>query len=681
MMLRKGMFIGDRYEIIEQIGSGGMSDVYKAKCHKLNRFVAIKVLKEEFSEDKNFVTKFKVEAQSVAALVHPNIVNVYDVSSDDGLYYIVMEYIEGITLKRYIERKGKLGVKESVSIAIQVAQGIEAAHNNHIIHRDIKPQNILISKEGKVKVTDFGIARAASANTINSNAAMGSVHYISPEQARGGFVDEKSDIYSLGVTLYEMITGRVPFEGDSTVTIALQHIQDDLPPLEDFVDGVPVSVSKIIEKCTQKKPDRRYLKISSLISDLKKSLISPNEDFVQLIPLNNTSSTVMISDDEVSSIRNGANHINTDLYDDDDDEDVFNKDEEDIEFDEELDAVNPKLDKIITIGAVVAGVVILIIFILLSIKFLGGLSGCSSSNGNETTTEESSDLVSVPNLIGLTEDEITDTLKELGLGVKFSYEENNDVEEGLAISQSKDEGTEVKKNTTITVAISQGKQKIELPSLIGKTKTEAESALTALGLVPKIETEYNDAAIDTVFKTDPVETTRVLYGDTVTIYVSRGPESKQVPVPKLIGLTESEAQIALEKVGLTLGKTSTQESTAIEGTVIVQGYPEGKLLDKGISVDIALAKAKANNKVTKTTKGFTAAEIKGFIPSVKDGDIVKLVININDSDVSEMEKTYSAVMPDFSSKSFTVNNSITEYTVKIYVNNESKPSYENSFDF
>lgn len=279
-MLRKGMFISDRYEIIDKVGSGGMSDVYKAKCHKLNRYVAIKVLKPEFSEDKNFVSKFRVEAQSAAGLSHPNIVNVFDVGEDNGIYYIVMELIEGITLKKYIERKGKLPVKEAVSILIQVAQGIEAAHNNHIIHRDIKPQNIIISKEGKVKVTDFGIARAASTNTISSNA-MGSVHYISPEQAKGGFIDEKSDIYSLGITLYEMVTGRLPFEGDSTVSIALQHVQNELPSPLIYVPDLPISVEKIIEKCTQKKPDRRYLKVSSLIADLKKSLISPDEDFVQ----------------------------------------------------------------------------------------------------------------------------------------------------------------------------------------------------------------------------------------------------------------------------------------------------------------------------------------------------------------------------------------------------------------
>ena len=265
----------------------GMSDVYKAMDHKLNRYVAIKVLKSEFSEDTGFVSKFRVEAQSAAGLTHPNIVNVYDVGEDNGIYYIVMELIEGITLKKYIEKKGKLPIKEAVSIAIQVAQGIEAAHNNHIIHRDIKPQNIMISREGKVKVTDFGIARAASSHTINGNA-MGSVHYISPEQAKGGYIDEKSDIYSLGISLFEMITGEVPFEGDSTVSVALQHINEEMPNPRDYVEELPVSVEKILAKCTQKKPERRYLKVSTLIADLKKSLITPDEDFVQMAPASET---------------------------------------------------------------------------------------------------------------------------------------------------------------------------------------------------------------------------------------------------------------------------------------------------------------------------------------------------------------------------------------------------------
>ena len=274
-MIKLGMLIGGRYEVLEKIGTGGMSDVYKAKDQKLNRFVAVKVLKQEFSENRNFVSKFRVEAQAAAGLMHPNIVNVYDVGEENGIHYIVMELVEGITLKKYIEKKVRLTTKEAISIAIQVAMGIEAAHNNHIIHRDIKPQNIMISKEGKVKVTDFGIAKAASSNTITSNV-MGSVHYTSPEQARGGFSDEKSDIYSMGITMFEMLTGRVPFNGDTTVAIAIKHIQDPMPFLRDFVPEIPVSVENIVMKCTQKSADRRYQSMGEMIADLKHSLINPD---------------------------------------------------------------------------------------------------------------------------------------------------------------------------------------------------------------------------------------------------------------------------------------------------------------------------------------------------------------------------------------------------------------------
>lgn len=275
------MLIGGRYEILEKIGTGGMSDVYKAKDPKLNRFVAVKVLKQEFSENRNFVSKFQVEAQAAAGLMHPNIVDVYDVGEENGIHYIVMELVEGITLKKYIEKKVRLTHKEAISIAIQVAMGIEAAHNNHIIHRDIKPQNIIISKAGKVKVTDFGIAKSASSNTITSNV-MGSVHYTSPEQARGGFSDEKSDIYSMGITIFEMLTGRVPFNGDTTVSVAIKHIQDPMPLMSEFVPEVPISAENIVVKCTQKSPDKRYQNMGEMIKDLKHSLINPDVPIAQI---------------------------------------------------------------------------------------------------------------------------------------------------------------------------------------------------------------------------------------------------------------------------------------------------------------------------------------------------------------------------------------------------------------
>ena len=403
-MLKPGMFIADRYEVLGKIGSGGMSDVYKAKDHKLNRNVAIKVLKPEFSEDRSFVTKFRVEAQSAAGLIHANIVNVYDVGDEDGVYYIVMELVEGITLKKYIEKKGRLGVREAVSIAIQVAQGIEAAHNHHIVHRDIKPQNIIISKEGKVKVTDFGIARAASSNTINSNT-MGSVHYISPEQARGGYSDEKSDIYSFGIMLYEMLTGRVPFEGDTTVSVALQHIQDDIVSPAQLVPGIPVSVEKIVLKCTQKRTERRYQNMSDLIADLKHSLVAPDEDFVVTRPVASNGPTKMITEDELDRIHQMSSIKSTNMtskrrdddYDDysedndDSDEDISdNRDLDDDyeDYDKNEKGENSTVDKVITALGISVAVIIVIITIFIIFKMVSVLSGSGNQgNTNQTTTQ------------------------------------------------------------------------------------------------------------------------------------------------------------------------------------------------------------------------------------------------------------------------------------------------------
>ena len=337
-MLKTGMIIVERYEIVSKIGTGGMADVYKAMDHKLNRFVAVKVLKPEFREDATFVKKFRSEAQAAAGLTHPNIVNVFDVGDDEGVYYIVMELIEGITLKEYISKKGKLSVKEATSIAIQVSMGLEAAHSHGIVHRDVKPQNIIISTDGKVKVTDFGIARAASSNTISSNV-MGSVHYSSPEQVRGGYSDEKSDIYSLGITLYEMVTGRVPFDGDTTVAIAIKHLQEEMVPPSVYSPDLPYSLEQIIMKCTQKSVDRRYNKMEDVIEDLKHSLIDPQGDFVKLTSVDTDAKTVVISDEELGEIKHTPKQtlkpdietlekeLNETNYDDDDDFEYDNKEE------------------------------------------------------------------------------------------------------------------------------------------------------------------------------------------------------------------------------------------------------------------------------------------------------------------------------------------------------------------
>ncbi len=619
-MLRKGMFISDRYEIIDKVGSGGMSDVYKAKCHKLNRFVAIKVLKQEFSQDTNFVSKFKVEAQNAAGLSHPNIVNVYDVGEDGGLHYIVMELIEGITLKKYIEKKGQLPFKEAVSIAIQVAQGIEAAHNKNIVHRDIKPQNIIISREGKVKVTDFGIARAASANTINSNA-MGSVHYISPEQARGEFIDEKSDIYSLGITLYEMLTGCVPFEGDSTVTIAIQHIQEEMPSAKLYAPDLPISVEKIIQKCTQKKPERRYLKVSSLIADFKRSLVTPDEDFVQLVstPSLTNDPTVVISGDVISTIRNKAG-IDTDT--DKNIEVMGGVDNVDVEDDEEFEpqddllTENPKLDKMMAIGGIVTGVIILMIAVYLALTFFG--KGCSGGGGGtieeKTTTEAESDSdelddkhTRVPELIGLDEEEAKEAIKNATLGYRISHDYSDDVEEGLVISislpsgETVDEGEVVAKNTTILLLISDGPKTFKMPDVSGKTKEEAVEELTELKL--KVTSEYVDNEefeLDVVVETDPEMDADVKAGDSVTLYVSRGKEEvEEATVPKLEGKTKAQAKKALEDKGLELGEVKMAYSDDVaKGLVISQGVKAKSKLPIGSTVDIVVSKGPKPEETT-----------------------------------------------------------------------------------
>ena len=611
MMIRKGMFIGDRYEIVDKVGSGGMSDVYKALDHKLNRNVAVKVLKDEFSADKSFVSKFKVEAQSAAGLTHPNIVNVYDVGEDNGIYYIVMELVEGITLKKYIEKKGKLSVKEAVSIAIQVAQGIEAAHNNHIIHRDIKPQNVIISREGKVKVTDFGIARAASANTINSNA-MGSVHYISPEQARGGYIDEKSDIYSLGISLYEMITGKVPFEGDSTVTIALQHINEELPSPKNEVPDLPISVEKIIEKCTQKKAERRYLKVSTLIADLKKALVSPDEDFVVIAPSANTDATIMITDEQVSLIRKNANANATAMMAEDDDDDIdeiekTGSKDEPFGDDDDIDASNPKLDRIVTISAIVATVIILIALILIVVNVLKGCGGDGEDPYETTTKQQTSSLSAsetiVPNVVNMTSDEAAKTLKAANLGIKYEYENSNEIEEGRVIRQSVDADTIIDKNKTVTVYVSEGPKEFDIPSVSGMNWKDAVELLQDednYGLVVDMEYVTNtEVEADICIETSPKSPTKLKYGDHITLYVSSGEDDNLVKLPEMVGKTQTKLEKELTELGLTGFKFVEEYSdTVAAGTVISATRKAGASVPKDDVIEIVVSKGPQETETT-----------------------------------------------------------------------------------
>lgn len=599
-MLRNGMFIADRYEIIEHIGSGGMSDVYKAKDHKLNRFVAVKVLKGEFSEDQGFVSKFRGEAQSAAGLTHPNIVSVFDVGDEDGIHYIVMELVEGIVLKKYIEKKGKLNVREATSILIQVAQGIECAHNHHIIHRDIKPQNIIISKEGKVKVADFGIARAASSNTINSTA-MGSVHYISPEQARGGYSDEKSDIYSLGITFYEMVTGTLPFDGDNTVSVALQHIQEKMISPREYVEDLPISTEKIILKCTLKKPERRYAKVSDLISDLKRSLASPDADFVKIIDNSEIEAqTVILTQEQMKEISDKANNQSVyENYDNDDDEDI-----EDI--DEDNTDVNPKFDKAMTGLLIGVAVIIVFITIFIIVKMVG-IFNTSKPNEEESSSSqvaEEENKIEVPNLLGYTEDEATKLLKELNLGVKIK-KENSDKEEGIVIKQSEEKGTIVEKNTTIVITISSGAETFELSDYSGMTEDDAKSAIENLGLKVEVDYSYDAEVLQySVISTQPKAGSDVSEGDTITIIVSRGAEN--VKMIDILGKTESEARQMLEELGLKVADNITKDYSKEypAGQVMNQSYAAGVELAPGTEVSIAISLGEEAT-FTYLTKSFT----------------------------------------------------------------------------
>lgn len=600
-MLTEGTYLADRYEIVGKIGAGGMSDVYKAKDHTLGRFVAIKVLKPEFSDDVNFVTKFRTEAQSAAGLEHPNIVNIYDVGSENGMHYIVMEYVEGITLKTYIEKKGQLSFKEAVSIAIQVGRGIEAAHNKHIVHRDIKPQNIIISTEGKVKVTDFGIARAATSNTINSDV-MGSVHYSSPEQARNGFVDGKSDIYSLGIVMYEMVTGRVPFDGDTTVAVAIQHLQEEMVVPSAYAPDLPISMEKIILKCTQKNPDRRYESMGDLLMDLKKALISPNEDFVVMVPLTNQDKTRVIEKDELDAIKektSGVRYDEEENQDEEADDDEYDENEEDDEDDDE--AINPKMEKAITIMGIAAGVVIVGIIIYLIASFFGlvKFGGHSKDTETETQTEtqtetetedESATKVEMIDLTGMTFDEAQTALKKLKLGIKDNGTVSSDtVDEGKIAEQDYKKGEKVAENTTIKVKISSGKGEISIPSVVGSDESAAGTTLKNAGFKVSTQYEYNNSVAEgKVISQTPDAGTSGKEGDTVTITVSQG--VKTVTVPNVLGQSQDAATASLTGAGLTVSSVSSDYSdTVAAGSVISQSIADGKIVDEGTSITLVVS--------------------------------------------------------------------------------------------
>lgn len=699
-MLKEGMFIQERYEIIGRIGSGGMADVYKAKDHKLNRFVAVKVLKQEFREDKAFISKFRIEAQSAAGLAHPNIVNVYDVGEDHGISYIVMELVEGITLKEYIDKKGRLAVREATSIAMQVCMGLEAAHRNGIVHRDVKPQNIIISTDGKVKVTDFGIARAASSNTINSSV-MGSVHYSSPEQARGGYSDYKSDIYSMGISMYEMLAGTVPFDGDSTVAIAIKHLQEELPSPRKYVPDLPKSTVQIICKCTQKSPDRRYGDMSELIRDLKESLVNPEGDFVQLAPINNNARTVIISNDELNQIKQSYGEVpmssqrhsippvppanspgmgyggyqggtpngNYNGYPPKNgyqggytQRNIYQENYFDPDGDDDGDGISPKLEKFMTVGSVIIGIIILCIFLALVGNAMGffdfkgkkkvdvGESApvteteTKESETQAPTTEAKDTKVIVPPLAGKTEKEALDALNALGIGgVKTEERPSADYPAGQIIKQNPVEGSTVERNTTVYYVVSTGEADVTVPPVAGILVTDVQAACDKLGL--KYEVNYTpnqNVEGNHVIYADPPEGSSVKTGTTITLWVSKPSEGEEnnggQRVKDYTGESVIDAQSGLEAIGMKVTVTERVSADIPAGTVISQN-PFGENIASGTTITLVVSVGAGDpeeNTEVSTTEGVTeGAEPDGneyschvslTAPQEYDNEPVRLVI-------------------------------------------------------
>ena len=656
-MIKTGTILGDRYEILEKIGTGGMAEVFKGKDHKLNRYVAVKVLKEEFRDNDGFVKKFKEEAQAAAGLAHPNIVNVYDVGDENGIYYIVMELVEGITLKNYIERKGRLTIKEATSIAIQVSAGLEVAHNNHIVHRDIKPQNIIISTEGKVKVTDFGIAKATTSQTTTSSA-MGSVHYASPEQARGGYVDHRSDIYSLGIVMYEMVTGRVPFDGETAVTVAVKHLQEQMVPPSKYCPEIPYSLEQIIKKCTEKSPDRRYQDIGDLMADLKQSLVDPDGDFVQMVDLDEQAKTVIMTKGTTSKVKESRRVNLSKDEDEDEDDEEEDEDSEDDEDDEEL---SPTVERAMTIAGVVLAVIIVIIMLLLFSKVLGIGKKSNTDTSDSQQTEQSADeeddsssasqgnTVNMPSLLGKTYAEARTVLEELGLKIeRGESEKSNQYSAGQIIAQSEESGNSVKVGTTVTVTLAAAgstassdgtsstgittsgttttttNSKVTVPSVVGKDENAAKSAITAAGLTVGTVSEASSDTVESglVISQSPSANSETESGGKVNIVLSSGPNKKKVT--DVIGHESSRAQSELAGDGFKVEVKETYSDDMRAGLVVSTSPDRGTYVQPGSTVTITVSKGREQVTIPSVSVGMTYEEAvealndAGFKGTVKE---------------------------------------------------------------
>lgn len=616
-----GEILGNRYEIEEKIGEGGMSVVYKARCNKLNRYVAVKVLKKEMSDNEDIVNKFKREATAIAALSDNNIVNILDVGSQDDINYIVMEYVKGKTLKELIKQFGKLNYETAITIAIQIAKALECAHKNNIIHRDVKPQNILVTEEGLIKVTDFGIAKSTSSATLtNTTTIMGSAHYFSPEQAKGTLVDNRTDLYSLGVVLYEMVTGRVPFEADSPVTIALKHIQEEVVPPKQINSKIPESLNKLIIKAMEKDPGMRYQNARDIINDLQKIKEDPNAVINDVVENEENEHTIIMGSVNAPDNTKSVNKALEDEYYEDDEDDEY-YDDDYYDEDDDDDEYDGKKKKKKSYKNLIIGVAVVLGLLLLGVgafAISGGFSGTKT--------------VKVPDLKGMTLEEAKKAIEDAGLEYVDAGTEKSDEKEGTVIKFDPEAGKEVEKGSEVRVITSAGVTKIKMPNLVEETEADAKATLDKLNLKNyDIKYEFSDdIEKGKVISTNPEKDKEITEDAAITIVVSEGKKTTYQPMPDLIGKDRDEAIRELTKLNLdgsVVGEVEVTDEKLVGkiawtshayGTSVAEGtkiqLKIGKLQEEKVFVDSFI---KAGMKVLDAKKALEAA---GFTNVVIDGD-------------------------------------------------------------
>lgn len=569
--------LAGRYELIEKIGEGGMAVVYKAKDRLLNRYVAIKILRPEFTQDEQFLDSFKRESQAAAGLQHPNIVSIYDVGRTGNINFIVMELVDGRPLSDFIKENGHLDYKTTIDIAKQVASALAIAHKHQIIHRDVKPHNIMITSDGVAKLTDFGIARAVSKATMvaDTSKIIGSVHYFSPEQARGAYVDERSDIYSLGIVMFEMLTGRVPFDGETPVEVALKHINEDVPSPAKLVPGIPPALDKVVLKATDKYQTERYKSADEMLEALK------NVEFV----------TQMVGDRVFAGETDNKPRRDESLV-----APVMSSRREDREQEMVIAPANPRKpkakpdDKKRKKRAIIIGVAAAAILALFGILYVSGIIG---GGGKEVT---------VPDVKGMSYSEAKEVLEAKGLKIEKADEPiaSQKIEKGKIVSQTPSKNSKVKKGRTVRVILSAGNTELKVPDLKGLSYKEAKTLLSEMGLqISKGDEVDSDSVTEGLIASQyPSAKTKVDKGDIITVNISKG--KKDAVIPKLVGTTftsESDVSDTLSKYGYKLGKVSYEESYETPGTIIKQSPDAGTTAEKKTSVDIVISKAKSKATV------------------------------------------------------------------------------------